>query len=114
MNPGALVTPAELRKALDLSPDIAPDTELAATCQAAARTLGPYLTPDTDHGTHENCRKAGLAVAVQIWTAAASPGGRIVNTDMGPLVAPHLLGPGLVARVRGLAGPCWNIRGLVG
>lgn len=113
-NAGALVTPQELRRALDLSTAVATDEHLAATCQAANETLGAYLTPDTDHGQHEACRKAGLAVATQIWTADHSPGGRITGTDLGPMVTPHLLGPGLVSRVRGLVARCWNVRGMVG
>lgn len=109
-----LATVEELRGALDLDRQVAPDQLLAAVVSAADRTTLPYLTPGEDHGQHDNCRAAGLAVAVQIWSARVSPGGRITGQDLAPIVTPYLLGPGLVNRVRGLVGGCWNVKGLVG
>lgn len=109
-----LVTVSELRGALDLSAAIVSDDQLAAVCLAAQQTLVPYLRESEDHGQHENCRAAGLAVAVQIWTARTSPGGRITATDMGPMIAPHVLGPQLQVRLRGIIGRCWDIGGMIG
>lgn len=109
-----LVTVPELRAALDLHPQVAPDELLAVTARAANETLAAYLTPDIDHDDHQADRQAGLAVAVQIWTARVSPGGRITGQDLAPMVTPFLLGPGLIGRVRGLVGPCWNLRGCIG
>ena len=107
-----LVTPAELATVLDW-PDGSDDTELLQICSAADRTVRNYLDPSIDHDAHANDREAAMAVAIQILQSRIAPGGQRQANDFSPVIVPHLLGPGLVARVMGLIGQCRKYGGLV-
>jgi hypothetical protein len=107
---GPLVTPDELRAVL--GPVTAEREELQKVCDAVDQSLLPLLT-DQDHSLHENCREAGLTVAVQVWQARHAPGGQMIQADFGIQQSPHLLGPGLVSRVSGVLGPCLPYGGAV-
>lgn len=105
---GPLVAPDDLRAQIDVPVTVVPDTELQRICDATDRVLLPLLT-DEDHSdpvTHANCHEAGLTVAVQLWQSRSAPGGQMIGTDFGTIPTPHLGGPGLVTRVRGMLGPC--------
>lgn len=107
---GPLVTPEELRAVLG---SVAVEVEeLQKVCDATDQSLLPLLT-DEDHSLHQNCREAGLTVAVQIWQSRHAPGGQMVQADFGVISSPHLLGPGLVSRVAGTLGPCTPYGGAV-
>lgn len=107
-----LVTATELAALLDIDEASYAD-ELEQTCTAATTVVLRMLTPDVDHTEHATDREAGQAVAVQIWQARQSPGGQMMAGDMMSYASPHLLGPGLVGRVRGLTAPCAPYGGLV-
>jgi hypothetical protein len=103
-----LVTVAELSHALhlDLADDDPDATQVVA---ASSNTVLDRLTtdvPTAEHLTHPWDREAALAVAIQVWQARQAPGGQIVGADLGTYISPHLLGPGLVARVDGLILAC--------
>jgi hypothetical protein len=100
-----LVTPAELRSALDMPASLVPDADLEVICRAVDEAVLPLLTT-ADHSGHHNCREAGLGIAVQVWQSRHSPGGQMVGVDLQPQATPHLLGPGLVPRFYGVLGPC--------
>lgn len=109
----ALVTAEDLAKALDwpAGADLTELTQIAAAADAVvARMLDPQLGPHDDHGQD---REAALAVAVQIHVSRTSPGGQMQSADFQPIMVPHLLGPGLTARVQGLLAPCRKFGGLV-
>lgn len=107
-----LVSPAELATLLDIA-EAGYETELDQTCTAATTVVTRMLRTDVDHSTHAHDREAASAVAVQIWQARQSPGGQMLGGDMLAYASPHLLGPGLVARVKGLIAPCQLWGGLV-
>jgi hypothetical protein len=101
---GPLVTTDELRDALSIGIDDASESDLQRVCDATDGVILPHLVD----GAYEDVaavREAGLAVAVQIWQARHSPGGQMVGMDLSPMMTPHLLGIGLLSRVRGLIGP---------
>jgi hypothetical protein len=106
-----LVTVPELAAvlSLDLAPDDLDAGQVCAAADAAVRDRLVTVLPDgstPDHDTHPNDREAALAVAVQVWQARQAPGGQMVGPDLVPYAAPHLLGPGLQARILGLISPC--------
>lgn len=111
----ALITAQELAQLLDLEygADPVTDAGLDQVAQAADIVVRRYLDTAVEHDTHANDREAAGAVGVQIWTSRMAPGGTMVNLDYQALSVPHLLGPGLVARVMGLIGPCRRYGGLV-
>lgn len=104
----ALVTVQELAGALSLT--LADDDPAAVQVTGAASTAVlervTSAVPPEDHAAHPGCREAALAVAIQVWQARQAPGGQMVGADLGTYVSPHLLGPGLTARVLGLLGAC--------
>jgi hypothetical protein len=112
---GPLASPTALRRVIDVSVAAVPDEELDRLCIAADRVLLPLLT-DEDHSDpalHANCHEAALTVAVQLWQSRHAPGGQMLGTDFGAIPTPHLGGPGLVSRVRGMLGPCEPFGGAV-
>jgi hypothetical protein len=112
---GPLVSPDDLRAVIDVLPEVVTDEELDRVCVAADRILLPLLTNE-DHSDpllHANCHEAGLTVAVQLWQSRHAPGGQMLGTDFGAVPTPHLGGPGLVSRVRGMLGPCEPYGGAV-
>jgi len=106
-----LVTPEELEATLGLTGE--DSALLTKTCEAADVVVRDKLDPSLDHDLHAQDREAALAVAVQIWQARSAPGGQMVGADFGTYVSPHLLGPGLLARVNGLIAPCRMYGGVV-
>ena len=108
-----LVTAGELASVLGW-PDGADTTELEQICAAADKVVARMLDPDLGpHDDHDNDREAAMAVAVQIHVSRTAPGGQMQAVDFQPIVVPHLLGPGLTARVMGLLSPCRKYGGLV-
>jgi hypothetical protein len=108
-----LVTEAELASVLGW-PDGADTTELTSIVAAADSVVTRLLDPAKGpHDAHDNDRQAALAVAVQIHASRQSPGGQMQAVDYQPIMVPHLLGPGLLARVQGLLAPCREYGGLV-
>lgn len=108
---GTLITGEELGAALGpLDGD--QDDNLEQVAAAATALLLPYLK-DGDWSADPICREAALAVATQIWQARQAPGGQMVQMDYGTISLPHLLGPGLLARIKGLLGPRMQYGGLV-
>jgi len=109
----ALVSSSELAAVLDW-PTGADLTELEQPCAAADTIVRSYLDPDKDpHDNHPQDKEAALAVAVQIYSSHKAPGGQMQAVDFQPIMVPHLLGPGLAARVMGLLRPCRKYGGLV-
>lgn len=108
-----LVTPTELAAALGW-PDSADLTELEQVCDAANEVTDRWLDPDLGpHDDHPQDKEAALAIAVQIYNTRTAPGGQSQAVDFGQVITPHLLGPGLSARVMGLLGVCRKYGGLV-
>lgn len=108
-----LVTSEELAKVLDWA-EGADLTELDQPCAAAHQVVITMLDPALGpHDLHPQDKEAALAVAVQIYSSQKAPGGQMQMMDFQPLMVPHLLGPGLVARVQGLLRPCRRYGGLV-
>jgi hypothetical protein len=107
-----LVTAADLADLLDIS-EIGHEDELEQVCSAATTVVLRALRTDVDHSTHATDREAAATVAVQIWQARQAPGGQMIGSDLMSYASPHLLGPGLMARVRGLTAPCALYGGLV-
>jgi hypothetical protein len=107
-----LVTPIELLELLGLiEPGDYPNPEeeqrVAQVCQAADAAVRNVLDPAKGpHDDHANDREAAAAVAVQVWQSKQAPGGQMNGLDYAPVISPHLLGPGLLARVQGLLRPC--------
>ena len=109
-----LVTVDDLRRALSLSRGIVDDADLADAVGVGNDRISELLRPGVDHSAHAGDRSAALAVAVQAWQGRQTPGGQMIDAQLGQLITPNLLGPGLLARVRGLLGDCYNVRSLVG
>jgi hypothetical protein len=108
-----LVTAAELAAAIDW-PAGSDTTELEQVAGAANVVVCRYLDPNLGpHAAHPNDKEAALAVAVQIYTTRTAPGGQTQSIDYQPVMVPHLLGPGLAARIQGLITPCRAYGGLV-
>jgi hypothetical protein len=108
-----LLETTELAEALGW-PDGSDLAPLEQVCDAASVVVERYLDPALGpHDEHPQDREAALAVAVQIWSSRTSPGGTTQAIDYTPITIPHLLGPGLVARVMGLIGVCRVYGGLV-
>jgi hypothetical protein len=108
----ALVTPEELANALDW-PDASDTSDLDQVCDSADTIVRRYLDPNLGpHDIHAHDKEAALAVAVQIYTSRRAPGGTMQAIDFQPIVTPNLLGPGLVARIQGLIGPCRKYGGM--
>ena len=108
-----LVSVADLREVLDVTPDSVPDDELQQVCDAVDAAVLPLLTPEHASEAHANCQEAGLGIAVQVWQARQAPGGSMVGVDLNPVANPHLLGPALVSRFLGLLSPCTPYGGVV-
>ena len=100
-----LVTGDELRDALDLPVGV-DMTQLDRVASAASTVVSRWLDPAVDHTGHPADQEAALTVAVQVYAARTAPGGQQIVSDMGTYTSPHLLGPGLIARVMGLIGGC--------
>ena len=107
-----LVTTTELADLLDINEQGYEDA-LEQVCSAASTLVLRALRTDVDHSTHATDREAAQAVAVQIWQSRQAPGGQMLGSDGLAYASPHLLGPGLMARVRGLTAPCALYGGLV-
>jgi hypothetical protein len=112
---GPLVTVDDLRAVIDTPAEVVSDAELDRVCMATDRILLPLLTSEDHSDTmlHANCHEAAITVAVQLWQARHAPGGQMLGTDFGAVPAPHLGGPGLVSRVRGMLGSCERYGGAV-
>ena len=109
----ALVTVDELAAALD-RPGTADNSDLQQACDAASAVVEHMLDPAlAPHDEHAYDREAALAVAVQIWSSRKAPGGTMQAVDFQPVIIPHLLGPGLIARINGLIRVCRKYGGLV-
>ena len=110
-----LITPEELAGESYLDwPAGADTTELDQVCAAADTLVRRFLDPNKGpHDDHASDREAAGAVAVQIYTTRKAPGGQMQSVDFQPVFTPNLLGPGLMARVMGLLGPCRATGGLV-
>jgi hypothetical protein len=109
---GPLVDIDELRDALNVGLDEVSDEALQRVADATDGAILPHLRD----GAYENnaaVREAAIAVAVQIWQARHAPGGQMVGIDLAPQLTPHLLGIGLLHRVRGLIGPYTAFGGAV-
>lgn len=113
-----LVTPDEMRAALDLPTNVT-DAALNEVCLAATAVVSSLLR-DTDaagnpidHTTHQTDREAALAVSGQIWQQRQAPGGAMTGYDL-QVANPYLLGPGLVRRVDAMLVACRNPGTLVG
>lgn len=100
----ALVDVAVLRDTLALDPDLVPDDALAQVVAAVEGLLLPRLA-EPGYVVQAAVREAALGMCVQVWQARHSPGGQMVGGDLGTIMSPHLLGPGLVARFGGLLAP---------
>ena len=89
-------------------------TELEPICEAADALVRRFLDPNKGpHDDHAQDMEAAGAVAVQIYSSRKAPGGQMQAVDYQPIITPNLLGPGLIARVQGLLGPCRKHGGLV-
>jgi hypothetical protein len=109
----ALVEPSEVARVLGW-PEGSDLTDLEQPCDAADHIVATMLDENLGpHDQHAWDREAALAVAVQITNARTSPGGQMQALDFTPVTVPHLLGPGLIARVQGLVRPCRTYGGLV-
>ena len=95
----SLITPAEMRAALDL-PDTVTDAELQPICDSATDLVVRLLVP-ADYAGNPTICEAVLTVATQIYQQRQSPGGGFVGMDMA-VQTPYLLGPGLLSRIGGL------------
>lgn len=95
----ALITPSEMRAALDL-PDTVTDQELQPLCNSATDLVVRLLVP-ADYTDNPTVCEAVLTVASQIFQQRQSPGGGFVGIDM-QVQTPYLLGPGLMSRISGL------------
>lgn len=104
-----LVTPDEMRAALDLPVTVA-DDDLNAVCEAASSLVESLLVPG-DYTANAAVREAALAVAGQIWQQRQAPGGAMTGYDL-QVSNPYLLGPGLVRRIDGIIAP-WKAPGVL-
>lgn len=101
----SIVDVDRLRAALALDdPDVVPDEVLQEVVAAVEGLLLPRLS-DPAHAAAAAVREAALGMCVQVWQARHAPGGQMIGGDLGTIVSPHLLGPGLVARFGGLLAP---------
>jgi hypothetical protein len=107
---GSLIDVDEFRDVLNVSNQTATDATLEQVISAAESIILPQLRAG-DYTTNGAVREAALAVAVQVWQARSAPGGQMVGIDLAPMQTPHLLGVGLLARVRGLISPFTHFGG---
>ena len=100
-----LVDPDRLIGLLGIDLMSVPESEVVAVCAAVDSLLLPRLSALVDPGDPPAAVvEAALGIAVQVWQARWSPGGQMLGGELGGF-APHLLGPGLVARFGGLLAP---------
>lgn len=107
----ALVTSEEVAAILNW-PEGADLSELEQPCEAADTIIRSLLSEEKGpHDAHAHDREAASTVAVQIYLSRQAPGGQMQSLDYAPAMVPHLLGPGLTARIQGLIAVCRKYRG---
>ena len=106
----AIVTGADVAAALGL-PGTTPT--LDAVALVANDLIAVYLAEDVDQVDPPTpVAEAGVVVAIDVLQNRTAAGGQSIGIDGSP--GPYRMGPGLIARVSGLAGPWLHMGSEVG
>lgn len=107
-----IVTPDEVRDALQLQGFHVTDSQLTSCIDAAEAVILPLLIADVDYSTHENIVQAVTMVACDVYQARMAANGQGMGLD--GAVMPFRMGRSLASRVIGLLGPDMDTAGMVG